>query len=104
MYFFFIVRFSRQRRFPGVSVDTFHWSISDTMIRITMNRTCLVRQLREHARFQIFFLGEGGWGLSVLQTVALLHVFECKLIENFSGGWVLDSNPNLDMCTLKLLK
>lgn len=28
------------------------------MIRITLNRECLVRQLRKHARFQIVF-GEG---------------------------------------------
>lgn len=40
-----------------------------------------------------FFLGEGGWGLSVLQTVALLHVFECKLIENFFRGMGFGLQP-----------
>lgn len=32
------------------------------MIRITMNRECLVRQLREHARFQIDLVKVGDLG------------------------------------------
>lgn len=32
------------------------------MIRITLNRECLVRQLREHARFQIDLVKVGDLG------------------------------------------